>query len=970
MTGLVVSQPTSAAGVTVERLAGPSPGQYWRARHDIEGRHDARGSYNGVDAGDVLLLQEIERADGDDHVIVLAPHPSWERCYQIPLRIHADDFEKDWELAQDGEAVRAREMAALVEAMRLTQEAMSQPPPVDADTPRLAHEPRPNAGGATGRELATEGGLKAMTEHANALKASADAQLAWIKEHSDELGNQAGALARFHQERASSLLAKAKNQLSDLDRIRGMVTNLEIYTGRGVEVLPLATGEPASRDEPIVIYQDLLSFDEELLLCLDQGGLDHTMVDQVAKALEDPALVRQMIPSPRGIVLVRFRGGYKEFIRERDGDSTERSVAIGRYNEAMTKESMRHHMLYRDGASLTLISCDEVLPNIEQLLPSTAEQAEHFTRRSYNWERRGYDDTPITREDIDYAKAQRSQIGRLTDFARVLVILWGLHDRTELLEASGIPRFSNWLDPGFQQTYLRLVSIDTLVAEDRPSFASYRAECNGFLGAGVMVAVNLNAAMTESAAPGAYRNSGDRSFQIWCPDDATVVARVAYVQGRPTITVATHERYDRSRSRNVKVVLDQPQAYLVLDRAEADQLRYYLGSRRSRRDYAAYVEVFRQALAYVIERDALEAPWQAWIVESLRDGGLAADPIEAGRAASLARAVIRASQKDGRLPAGPTNAPASLRAAALNAAYAALADHASRVRAVETWCAAQEWVPVALTHNGRDRWHFYREATEAERDPRVGEFPWCVRCVLTFAADGTPHAGRGDVELYQRRSGEQVVFAWPAADHWSKAATPSGLSYARVQSALDSPALASLAFGDMHTLVEALIESATKYNRNHSKRYVTHEPCIFAIGTALERGKTYVVGLYVDAWHAAYHWGDEAQKDQVRHWFERTYANPSHAMSRLDSPFAPTLGLVDLDQVPSRPAMSWFNAPFRSRSDSDGWEKGARGHRSLRLTTLSPAGARLVPWLASLCEAPTRVINQSHDPNMGSEGKK
>lgn len=112
MNDLTVSRPTAAGGVTVERLAGPTPGQYWRARHDIDGRDDTRGSYNGVDAGELLLLREIETADGDAHVIVLAPHPGWERCYQLPLRIHADDFERDWELAQDGEAVRAAEMAA------------------------------------------------------------------------------------------------------------------------------------------------------------------------------------------------------------------------------------------------------------------------------------------------------------------------------------------------------------------------------------------------------------------------------------------------------------------------------------------------------------------------------------------------------------------------------------------------------------------------------------------------------------------------------------------------------------------------------------------------------------------------------------------------------------------------------------------------------------------------------------------
>ncbi|KZC32623.1 MULTISPECIES: hypothetical protein [unclassified Rhodanobacter] len=949
------------ANLIVERLAGPTPGQYWRARHDIEGRHDARGKYNGVDAGVVLLLQDIERADGDDHVIVLAPHPGWEKCYQIPLRIHADDFEKDWDLALDGEVVRTREIAALVDEMRLTQDAMSQPPPVDPNTPRLGNEPRPNAGSESGRELATEGGLKAMTQHADALKAVADAQLAWIKEHSDELGNQAGALARFHQEKASALLSKARNQLSDLDRIRGMVTNLEIYTGRGVEVLPLAVGQPAPRDEPLVIYQDLLSFDEELLLCLDQGGLDHTMVDKVARALEDPALVRQMIPSPRGIVLVRFRGGYKEFLRERDGDSTERSVAISRYNEAMTKESMRHHLLFRDGASLTLISCDEVLPNIKQLLPSAVEQAEHFTRRSYNWDKRGYDEESITREDIDYAKAQRSQLGRLTDFARVLVILWGLHDRTQLLEASGIPRFSNWLDPSFQNMHLRLVSLDTLIAEDRPSFSTYRAQCNRFLGAGVMVAVNARVAMTESAAPGAYTRRSDKGYQMWLPDSTTVVARVAYVRGRPTITVATRHRYETGRARNVQVVLDQPHAYLVLDRADADQLGYYLGSRRSRSDYADYVEVFRQALAHVIERDAAEEPWQQWIVSSLRDGGMASDAGEAGRAARLARAVIRANQKDGRLPATPNDASPALRTAALNAAHAALANHASRVEAVEAWCAAQESVPVALTHDGRDRWHLYREATEAERDPRIAEFPWCVRCALAFAPDGTPRCESMAIELYQRRAGEQVVFAWEAADRWASAKAPDGLTYDRLRSILDLPAKTSLAFDDQHALVEALMLSATTYNRTHSKRYVTREPCLFPIGTVIERGKTGLLVLHVDAWDAAYAWGDDAQKERVRAWAQRTYVNPEGALSRMEQALAPIVGVVSLNDITIRKGTPWFNAAMLHRSDPKGWEKSLRGSDPRRLTTLSPAGARLVPWLAPLCEAPTASINSSEE---------
>ncbi|KZC41085.1 hypothetical protein RHOFW510R12_00470 [Rhodanobacter sp. FW510-R12] len=965
MSGLAVRPGHAAGGVIVERLAGPAAGQYWRARHEITGRHDARGSYNGVDAGVVLLLQEIETADGDDHVIVLAPHPSWDSCYQIPLRIHADDFERDWELALDGGAVRQAEIAQLVDAMRLTQEAMSHPPPDDPGAPRLTAEPRLNHGSETGRELATEAGLTAMTEHAAALKVAADAQVAWIKQHSEELGDQAGALARFHEEKASALLAKARGQLSDLDRIRGMVTNLQIYTGQGVEVLPLAAGEPAPREEPLVIYQDLLSFDEELLLCLDQGGLDHTMVDQVAKALEDPALVRQMIPSPRGAVLVRFRGGYKEFVKGRAGDGEERSAAINRYNEAMSKESMRHHLLYRDGASLSLISCDEVLPNIEQLLPSAAEQAAHFTRRSFNWKSHGYDETPITREDIDYAKAQRSQLGTLTDFARVLVILWGLHDRTALMEASGIPRFSNWLDPTFQAAHLRLVSLDSLIAEERPSFASYREDCNRFLGAGVMVAVNARQAMTPTAAPGAYRRTWNDAFQVWVPDEGVVVSRVAYVKGQPTVTVATRHAYDRGRTRNVKVVLEHSGAYLVLERAEAGQLRHYLGSRRARSDYAAFVSLFRAALEHVSNRDAYEAPWQMWVVGAVTDAGLTRDGAQAERAARVARSVVRCGQKDGRLPPDPADAPATLRTAILNAAHAALADHASRVKAVGDWCEAQGWSPVALTHDGRDRWHLYREATPVERDRRIGDFPWCVRCTLSFAGAGAPASDAQAMVSYRLRAGEQVVFAWDGSDRWARTTAPAGMTHARLLQILNLPAATSLALEDMHGVVDALIASATTYNRVHSRRYVSREPCMFPIGTVLQKGKAKLLVMRVDAWDAAFAWGDDAQKERVRSWIQRTYNQPAHALARLAGDLEPAVGVVAVENVTLREGALWFDAPYGDRTDRAAWETGRRtGDR--RLTTLSPVGARLVPWLAPLCEAPTPSIHCSEEVNHGS----
>lgn len=204
-----------------------------------------------------------------------------------------------------------------------------------------------------------------------------------------------------------------------------------------------------------------------------------------------------------------------------------RGLANAQYNEA----SRQVLLLIRDGQRLSLVQIEGVLEGMKQLLPSEGEQSSYFLDRSMSGKGRR-----ITREDLAYAEAQRKQIGMLDQYGRVLIALWGLHDREGLFDGSHIPRFSNWLDPGFQARYMALVSLDNMLGVTRPSFDSWQRQQNKYLASGVWVAVDLRRACGQEFFPSAYGSTpsytgnGYRyttTYDVDLPaEQASIIARV------------------------------------------------------------------------------------------------------------------------------------------------------------------------------------------------------------------------------------------------------------------------------------------------------------------------------------------------------------------------------------------------------------------------------------------------------------
>ncbi|MGH8465708.1 MAG: hypothetical protein ACRER5_16315 [Pseudomonas sp.] len=967
------------------RMDAPAPGTYWRVREDIKGQHDHRRQTNSLTAGTVLLLSKVEVADGEPLVYVFAPHPSLHENLQIESRIHADDFYACFEPAPDGDEVRRGELDLLLAAMEATKAKMMAPPPESAPLALLSHDPSEQVG-IPGQALVSIDQVDAMIVHAERLKEDAERRSSWITKHSKTLGAQALSMANFHKERAEASIARANDQLEGVKSLLRTAENLQYYTGQGVELLLLRDGKGADPDEPITVYQDVLSFDEETLILLDQGGADHTRVEAIVDALTDPTLLERMIPAKRGITLVRFRASAKEFVSLRD----ESDIASMAYNAAMSAESSRLRLLVRDGDWLSMVDVPDVLKNIKQLLPSQGEQDSYFLEEP-SWFERDKGPRRITRDDLAFAGRRRKQVGALDSYGQVLIALWGMFDRGDIFPNGPMHKFTNWLDPSVQSRFFRLVSLDSMLEETRPNFAEWRDEHNQYLSPGCTVAVRVNQLCDEKHLPAAYSHgSYPRMIYEVDPEEAWSKGIIGRVQTDDTglfvIVSLRHSGYSREIKRThingklyiqfhgCKARLDD---VLVIDRIHAEDLNYYLWSRRQRASYERYVRLFQMARTAVQERDAMEAPLREQLVGAVHDGNVSHDPDQLEKQITNAIAVARTARRRQDIPAPGSAAFKAFLKNALDALHAATTGDAVRIEAIERWASNNQRQALRLVFNGKGRYRLYFVPTEREHESRLGSLVHACVTPVEFQPDGTVVIGEMSRELLRARASELVIKDWnwttaldsdkPANDYlgnlkppeagaarWLCLSAPYRASYGDAVRALDM-GIEQSAWFKMGFDPEELARLAESYSRRESKGSVVRMQLTFAIGSGLVKPKDAprVLVATIDAWKYAYHLGDEQTKSSVREAIKNRYRHPDTHVKSLDSELKWSAASVTIDaaiKMSGDRAMS--GAGGFLGFDEDDIKPSKYNSNFVEVTSITQAGAELFPWMLAVAQRP------------------
>lgn len=968
-TELVIGRVERGTSVTIERMDEPRPGTYWRLMQAVTGQENGKQVEGPkLAAGTVLLLEEIEFADGEPHVYQFAAHPSVPEKQAWGSRFHADCFFQYWTYCPEGAQVRERELLGIHEEMQRTQALLLQSPPSATPVAALAFDPAATAP-ATGQALTTPGQVRDLATYAEQLRESAEASKKWITTHASALATQGSQLARFHTERATVAMAAAKGQLEAVKSILRTVENLKVYTGEDMDVTVLRDGEPAPADAPLTIYQDLLALDEELLLHLEEDGLDHTHLDSIADVLADDGMVQRLLPAERSLVLCKFRGGYKEFVKPNGNADLGAAMA----NHHLNRINQWHRLLLRDGQKVYLIDTAEFLQKITQLMPSAAEQISHFS---------GRDGDTIRRDDIAYAKAQRSQLGALDAYAKVLTALWGLRDRGAVLASWNVPAFASWLDWGFQERYLHLVDQSNLIGVQRPSFATYRDDQNRYLGSGAWVAVRTAALMKQEFIPGAFASKETRQWgghwdysRIYLAKDTRPIVACVRQDKRGIYIEVPLVHEHKSREINGRMYLDKqamPEV-LVLDRLHAADLTYYLTSRTERRRYNLYVELFQVAREWVAERDLAEAPLREYLRQAVAVARIAHDPENLEAAITDALATARAARRDRRAPEPDNTGFAAYRRAVLDTLHTLLSAQNGRVDSLQHWCNVHGRRPLRFVSTGKGEFKAYLEPLPEEHEPLLGDARHATVATVAFdGATGTATLSGWGRELLRPAAGEHVIHDWqylmviPANPHgdyyerqertrddgaaaWLEARSLFGaLRYEQAQALLQLPALQSAHFRngpDMGWLLDHALGSKGKYLVRHAYE--------FAVGIVHSGDKPCVLIASHDMLGYVYAAGSPAERELARQQITTRYKTPWPALEKLESQrhdwTLRYVGLEDAWRYRDEPHCVGLVAT-RGLGEAQVFDPALsvkeNASRKVRCLALTEAGATLFPWLA------------------------
>lgn len=967
------------ATTRIERWEEPQPGTYWRLKKGFGGDHDeeAQITGNSVKKGAVLMLSGIEMADGAPHVYVFSPHPSLEECYRFPIKVHADVFFDWFCFAPDGEAVRSSELLELQRQMAETQARMMQPPPDAVPVASLTFDPGASDD-SQGTELATRDSIADMERYAENVRENAAVMTKWIESNTTELGQQATAMARFHGERAQASLAKANQQLDSVKGLLRTVENLKLYIGDGVEVVQVTDGEGAPAHSPMTVYQEVLALDEETALHLESGGLDHTHIDELETIFSDHALVDRLIPSPRGIVLVRFRESHKTFFAGED-------MASRFADAAMNAQSRLKHLLVRDGHRLWLVLLPEELQGLKQLMPNAAEMTQHFSTRAGK---------EIKREHLHYAKAQRDQLGSLNAYAKVLIILWGLYDRQALLKGWVMPQFTNWLDPAIQARYMLLCDQSSMLGQDHEHYDQFRRRHNQYLGAGATVAVKVSSVFTQSNIPGAFASQSrydGRSYTYssiyhWDrTENASVLVARAHNDAKgiyveiPLIKSYSYETTARRITGKLYLTSGDSDHYLVLDRVHGPDMTYFLTSRSQRRSYENYLLLFQSARAWVDQRDASEAHIRKELRAAAAAGGLSAEPAHMEASITSAMAVARTARRDKSVPETGGAAYKKYLHAALDTLHALLTEQDGRVAKVEQWADENGRQPLRLSLAGGSHWRLYLVPVAGEHEPLLGEARHATVATINLSSTDMQVTVTGR-DLLRPRADEQVIRDWEVEEiipgdpkSWSeyekrdkkiqhgatawqgKKSLFEGVGYSDALAIIDM-----IRNGNIQPpSPEDAFAAAKAYMDADKSRSVARMAIGLPVGMMIEGGHGTPIVLFAqaDALAFAYHEGGEDMKRRVCDLINGRYANPKSHLETLRkqkaAPWSATAAVLAVAKTQIKHGYAKDPLGYvRDEAIKLPKAKKPASWNEYQLNGLSPLGAKLLPWAAKLTAAP------------------
>lgn len=789
----------------IERFQSLQAGQYWRAREQV--------GLEGIDKGEVLLLESIKWVDDAAHTVVLRAHPlkydkSGNYTYSdgnggtltrhINWRTHSfilSDFLDKFEFEPDAAGVRAEELASVQAALDRKQAEMVEfstnadvvAKVVEEGLKDAAEKERLKNGGTTLPALSPDVARAAATVAtgtvANALMAGiteqkiemlkaaagrehliATIQSNWIAEHSTSISETIGKMTPFYHERAAAALAKTEDVRSYVAKIMSGVASLDLYVGKDVYVHSIREGQPAPKGEPLTFVQSKLCMDEEVAIYLDvDEWFDFTKEEKFFDALcKHDDLVGQIFPTERCVVAM---ASTRRWIDYGDGPTN-------LHNNQANKQVF---LLVRDGWNIyQVVSPVESHLGANKLFPSKGDGDAIF---------RGFDGRKIKFDEIAFAEKHAKQASSVLHYKRFLILCAGLDHRLKLFGDFYDQRDAmQFVTLDFQERYCRFVrdgdASASLPKIERQSVSAWIAEKNGFLQSGSRLACNWYTLINPATALTLCNVYERGNYQLQFRPTEAVSAAVTYRDGKNLcvdVQVSGENRTNfQERTFNAKVNVSAFKSdwgrseeipYLCLDTVSLADVEWYIHNRGSRTNHITFIRLFKNAKRVLLEERRIEEGTRGRMRHALIDGKVV-DEAKADAVVETAVASWRAANRGKPLPTFQGNTAPRQWEGILDQMFIVARGADERIGKAETLLAQLGLDPLRVTVTGDGRIVAYAAPKPEERDDRFEPHCSVHRIALQFKNGDAREKSRRWHRLLRLDGKEAVLKEWDSAKEW------------------------------------------------------------------------------------------------------------------------------------------------------------------------------------------------------------
>jgi hypothetical protein len=605
------------------------PGSWWRLKEQMLPQYGPT-----YDSGTYFMCSEVKYAHGQPHTMVMQQPPGSliQEDQRYPARLAhyswvIEEFLGVFEPASPAEAMASRDqeiaelnnqIGNIQKDIITTQSDLIQISTATSNPVGLLAAPDTQSITPEARNSLVISAQDDLNKKQVAIKAAAESlQLA-----TKDMQAKSSKLSIYYQERADAALAAVKPVIDVVNRLSEQIDTMGLYVGTDIQADLLVDGESAPTNENLHLFQRKLFMDEEMLINLLDGGADYSDIDNFKDMLStNKSLVDRIFGARRSVVVMAYRRNPKE---------RPAGKSIADFFQLIAKEDADKEvfLLIRDGGKIWQVFLPNFLTSLERMFPTPDDLDAPYR------EKRWFSQDPVKvigQDSTKYAEAVEEFRKLALQYERLLLVMWGLHDRLEIfgpfVKGSDYKSFA---DPRLQQERFTMIMDDQhMIGPNRPSYRDWIVEKNKSLKHGSRIVGIWKNIMSPETAPMACTYARGHSHRVdfkYIPDEKFGMTTVRREGSKLYIEVPVHrEVYDkdsyeyRMRHINAKVFLESSYidqynfGILVLDDVDFEDLDFYINSRSQREHYLQYAGVL-VAARDVLKKDLLEEePARLWL---------------------------------------------------------------------------------------------------------------------------------------------------------------------------------------------------------------------------------------------------------------------------------------------------------------------------------------------------------------------